>query len=634
MTIGSSIHPSRRQHRLQLLFLLAALFSTVSPALVRAQTDPTAQSLPYRQDFSTLAHSSTTYPAGWQGWTGGLGSHSSGGGFNTAAATGDQALVASATAATTTDPAVHNLNGKIGLRKQNTTNVYLALAVNTSGYSDVRVEYDAMVVRNPGVRVMGLTLQYRVGTSGSFSATGITEYQNPTTPTQTGSTTDPIGTQSRAVVLPSACNNQPVVQLRWVTQTVSGTGVTSSFPTLAIDNIKVGGELSLSGGALNFGAVCSNATATQSFTITGENLNTSNVTVSALAGYTYATAVGGPYTPTLSLTQPGGNYSQQIWVRFEPSAEVAYNGTITVAGGGAVGQNKSVSGSGLLAPVVDAGSYGPFCSVDPDVDLVGTPSGGTWSGTGVTGDQFDPGAGTQTLTYSFTGGNGCTSSDDVTITVSTATTWYLDQDNDTFGDPDNSEQACEQPLGYVANNTDCDDSDPAAFTGAPCTSGDPCISGETLDANCDCQGGIISPDSDGDGLCDAVDDCPLAVDGIADFDTETCACELGYFATITDIGGNDVITACTICPPGTFCPTASCPRPARRASPTKAAVKRRAAHARLAVSAISTGQRSAASVLRTPTTPMQARPNAWPAPMGRAARQVQWLAPPMVTPRM
>jgi len=538
---------------LPLLFLFVALFGAGSPTLLWAQSNPTPQALPYRQDFSTLAHSSTTYPAGWQGWSGGIGSHSAGGGFQLAPGTADLPLTSNATAATTAGEAVYNLNGKIGPRKQTSNNAYLVLAVNTTGYSAVRVEYDAMTVRINSNRVMGLILQYRVGTSGNFTATGIAEYQNPISPTQTSGTA-PIGSGSRAVVLPSACNNQVVVQLRWVTQTVSGSSASADFPTLVVDNIKVGGELALSGGAISFGAVCTNATATQSFTATGNNLNTSNVTVSAVAGYSYATAIGGPYTSTLSLIQPGGNYSQQIWVRFTPTAEVAYNGTITVAGGGAISQTKSVTGSGLLAPVVEAGSYGPFCSVDPNVDLVGTPSGGTWSGTGVTGDQFDPGALTHTLTYSFTGGNGCTSSDDVTITVSTATTWYLDQDNDSFGDPDISVQACDQPVGHVANNTDCDDSDPAAFPGAPCTGGDLCISGETWNANCDCQGGNISPDSDGDGLCDAVDDCPMAVAGIADFDTETCACELGYFATITDIGGNDVITACTICPPGSFCP--------------------------------------------------------------------------------
>ncbi|MEO8067510.1 MAG: T9SS type A sorting domain-containing protein [Flavobacteriales bacterium] len=68
-------------------------------------------------------------------------------------------------------------------------------------------------------------------------------------------------------------------------------------------------------------------------------------------------------------------------------------------------------------PVLSCGSYGPVCVTDPDVLLAGSPSGGTWSGTGVTGSNFDPSAGTQLLTYTYTDGNSCTNSCQTTITV-------------------------------------------------------------------------------------------------------------------------------------------------------------------------------------------------------------------------
>lgn len=40
-------------------------------------------------------------------------------------------------------------------------------------------------------------------------------------------------------------------------------------------------------------------------------------------------------------------------------------------------------------------------------------------------------------------------------------TFYADTDNDTFGDLNSTIQACEAPTGYVANSTDCDDTNPA-----------------------------------------------------------------------------------------------------------------------------------------------------------------------------
>ena len=78
-------------------------------------------------------------------------------------------------------------------------------------------------------------------------------------------------------------------------------------------------------------------------------------------------------------------------------------------------------------------------------------------------------------------------------------TYYRDADGDSYGDADNSAQACEPPTGYVTDNTDCDDDDETVHPGAS----------EIYDEiDNDCDGEIdegLTPyylDADGDGYGD------------------------------------------------------------------------------------------------------------------------------------
>jgi hypothetical protein len=73
----------------------------------------------------------------------------------------------------------------------------------------------------------------------------------------------------------------------------------------------------------------------------------------------------------------------------------------------------------LGAPTVSTGSYGPLCSTGSSVALLGSPSGGTWTGVGVSGSGpyfFNPAAGTQTLAYTVSSG-GCSNSAQTTVVV-------------------------------------------------------------------------------------------------------------------------------------------------------------------------------------------------------------------------
>ncbi|HLP65843.1 T9SS type A sorting domain-containing protein, partial [Flavobacterium sp.] len=68
--------------------------------------------------------------------------------------------------------------------------------------------------------------------------------------------------------------------------------------------------------------------------------------------------------------------------------------------------------------------------------------------------------GTYTVTWSYNDGNGNTSTQQQTVIVTSGgavVTYYADADGDGFGSVNNTIQSCDQPIGYVPNNLDCDD---------------------------------------------------------------------------------------------------------------------------------------------------------------------------------
>ena len=149
----------------------------------------------------------------------------------------------------------------------------------------------------------------------------------------------------------------------------------------------------------DFGSVCTGiTTAANTFSITGSNLTTANVTVAALSGFSYSLD-DISYTTSLNISQSGGAFSQLIYVKFSPTLVQSYNGNIVVAGGGAVNVNSPVSATGINSPVavttgsaasitqitaVAAGSYIAGCSAITAYGIEYSTTIGFINGTGIT----------------------------------------------------------------------------------------------------------------------------------------------------------------------------------------------------------------------------------------------------------
>jgi hypothetical protein len=140
-------------------------------------------------------------------------------------------------------------------------------------------------------------------------------------------------------------------------------------------------------------------------------------------------ALGSPtYTVTTGSLPPGVTMSTAGVFSGTPSGTGTFNFSVTV------GDNSGcVSAPLALSITVVCPTGGASMSALPtqcsnNTPLVlsqGSPAGGAYSGTGVSGGMFDPSVGTQLITYTLIDAFGCTQMATGTITVNTATTVTL-----------------------------------------------------------------------------------------------------------------------------------------------------------------------------------------------------------------
>lgn len=158
------------------------------------------------------------------------------------------------------------------------------------------------------------------------------------------------------------------------------------------------------------------------------NSDTVNVVINALPNVSASAAVtsmceSAPPVPLVG-TPANGTFSGPgvSGITFTPSVSGAGNHTVTYTYSDTSGcSNTAVIVLSVFAnPSVSAtASSNTVCTDDANVTLTGTPSGGTFSGTSVSGNSFDPsaGAGNYNIIYTYTDTNSCSGTATISITV-------------------------------------------------------------------------------------------------------------------------------------------------------------------------------------------------------------------------
>lgn len=201
------------------------------------------------------------------------------------------------------------------------------------------------------------------GNSATLTATGASTYLWSTGATTPVTTVTPGSTTTYTVTGTSAagCQNASTIEIEVKNTPVAA--ITTSTTLCTGSNITFDGS-----GSTNSDSF--------SWTLTGGSPSSSTAT-----GGTTVYSAPGTYTVSLTTTNICGSDTEtaSITVNASPTASFSLASDTACLTGGLVG-------------------------------LSGTPSGGTFSGTGVSGTNFDPsvaGIGTYTITYSYTDGNGC-----------------------------------------------------------------------------------------------------------------------------------------------------------------------------------------------------------------------------------
>ena len=225
------------------------------------------------------------------------------------------------------------------------------------------------------------------------------------------------------------------VNTAMITVTVNPLPIVTASSSAA--SVCTGSSVTLTGGGAStytwdnnvMDAVSFVPTATTTYMVTGTDVNgcvntaTTTVTVNSLPLVSLGQDLiqcGGT-----ALLNAGNIGSVYLWnnASTTQTITVSASGTYIVVVtdvNGCNGSDTAVVTINSNPSVSAAASSSVVCVDDADVSLIGTPTGGVWSGPGVNGLLFSPtaaGVGLQSAVYSYTDINGCEGMDSVSIQV-------------------------------------------------------------------------------------------------------------------------------------------------------------------------------------------------------------------------
>jgi len=161
------------------------------------------------------------------------------------------------------------------------------------------------------------------------------------------------------------------------------------------------------------------------------NVDTQSIVVNALPAVSFSLSNSDfcidANSISLSATPSGGSFSGSgiSGTSFSPSAAGmgSHNLVYSYTDGNLCSNSDTAVAVVHALPVVSISNYNTTnCSNNPNDTLTGLPSGGTFSGTGMTGSIFSPssaGAGTHQIVYSYSDSYQCSNSDTISIVVNT-----------------------------------------------------------------------------------------------------------------------------------------------------------------------------------------------------------------------